>query len=64
MARKTDAALPECLPHRTNFDTQAFATGRLTVGVFETARAGGAIDILQIRRPALPALLGHKREGA
>jgi serine/threonine protein phosphatase 1 len=39
---------PECLPHRTNLDTGACYSGRLTIGVFDTHRPGGPIDILQI----------------
>jgi serine/threonine protein phosphatase 1 len=44
---------PERLPHRTNLDTGAYYTGRLTIGVFETFRPGGAIDIMQICKPQL-----------
>jgi serine/threonine protein phosphatase 1 len=44
---------PECLPHRTNLDTGACYTGRLTIGVFDTYRAGGPIDMIRIQIPQL-----------
>ena len=40
---------PERLPHRTNLDTGAYATGVLSVGVFPDDIAGGPLDILSIR---------------
>lgn len=40
--------LPELLAHRTNLDSAAFATGVLTVGVFDGERAGGPIAIIQV----------------
>ncbi|HEY5105865.1 MAG TPA: metallophosphoesterase family protein [Caulobacteraceae bacterium] len=45
-AGKPDPGLPELLAHRTNLDTGAFATGRLTIGVFDPAQAGGPIELL------------------
>ncbi|MBO9601869.1 MAG: serine/threonine protein phosphatase [Novosphingobium sp.] len=42
---------PELLPHRTNLDTYAYETGRLAIGVFETDRAGGPIEVLRVSRP-------------
>lgn len=33
---------------RTNLDTGAFVTGRLVVGVFDDARAGGPIDLIEV----------------
>jgi serine/threonine protein phosphatase 1 len=44
------AEAPECLPHRTNLDTQVYSTGVLTIGVFDTHRAGGPIEIIQVSR--------------
>lgn len=37
---------------RTNLDTLAWRTGRLTVGVFDDGKAGGPIDFIEIRGPA------------
>jgi len=51
---KPDASLPELLSHRTNLDTAAFASGVLTVGVFEPASAGGPVDILTARGEPAP----------
>jgi serine/threonine protein phosphatase 1 len=36
---------------RTNLDTLAWRTGRLTIGVFENDRAGGPVDFIVIRGP-------------
>jgi serine/threonine protein phosphatase 1 len=33
---------------RTNLDTQAWKTGRLTIGVFDDGRAGGPIDLIVV----------------
>lgn len=59
---KPTRELPERLPHRTNLDTGAFYTGRLSIGVFETDRPGGAVDIIQISRLALssPGCSAHQ----
>jgi len=46
---KPDPAEPELLEHRTNVDTGAFATGVLTIAVFDAATAGGPIDVLRVR---------------
>ena len=35
---------------RTDLDTLAWATGRLVVGVFDDAKAGGPIDLIEVRR--------------
>lgn len=40
------ASHPLLKPHRTNLDAFAFATGRLAIGVFDDARPGGPIRIL------------------
>ena len=45
---KPDAAEPELLEHRTNLDTAAFATGILSVAVFDAAIPGGPIEVLKI----------------
>ena len=45
---KPEAAIPELLVHRTNLDTGAYATGVLTVGVFDSDRWGGVVDLLSI----------------
>ena len=36
---------------RTNLDTLAWRTGRLTVGVFDDARPGGPVDFIVVRGP-------------
>lgn len=36
---------PELLPHRTNLDTGAYATGVLTIGVFDSGVPGGPIEV-------------------
>lgn len=37
-------------PGRTDLDTLAWHTGRLVVGVFDDARPGGPIDLIDVRR--------------
>jgi serine/threonine protein phosphatase 1 len=37
---------------RTNLDTLAWRTGRLTVGVFDDGRPGGPVDLIEIRGAA------------
>ena len=46
---KPDPAEPELLPHRTNLDTGAFATGVLSIGVFDPDVAGGPVEVLSVR---------------
>ena len=36
---------------RTNLDTLAWRTGRLTIGIFEDGRAGGPVDFIVVRGP-------------
>ncbi|MBV8594606.1 MAG: serine/threonine protein phosphatase [Caulobacteraceae bacterium] len=48
-AGKPRAEAPELLPHRTNLDTGAYATGVLTVGVFASGGVAGPSEILQAR---------------
>jgi serine/threonine protein phosphatase 1 len=45
---KPDPAEPELLEHRTNLDTGAFATGVLSVGVFDSEAPGGPVEMLRI----------------
>ena len=49
---KPAADKPELLAHRSNLDTAAYATGVLTVGVFDEALPGGPIDVLFMRGKA------------
>ena len=46
---KPDPCEPELLEHRTNIDTGAFATGVLTVAVFDADSPGGPIEILRVQ---------------
>lgn len=46
---KPNPADPELLEHRTNVDTAAFATGVLSIAVFEAERPGGPVEVLQVR---------------
>jgi serine/threonine protein phosphatase 1 len=50
---KPDPAEPELLDHRTNIDTAAFATGILSVAVFEGDTPGGPVELLRIRGKAM-----------
>jgi serine/threonine protein phosphatase 1 len=36
---------------RTNLDTLAWRTGRLTIGIFDDARPGGPVDFIMVRGP-------------
>jgi len=47
---KPDPGEPEVLAHRTNLDLAAYATGRVAIGVFDPARAGGPLEILVLER--------------
>ena len=49
---KPETSEVERLPHRTNLDTGAYATGVLAVGVFESGRPGGPTEILTVRATA------------
>jgi len=40
---------PLLYPGRTNLDTAAWKTGRLTVGVFDDNRPGGPVDLIEVR---------------
>jgi serine/threonine protein phosphatase 1 len=48
---KPDPAEPELLDHRTNIDTGAFATGVLSVAVFDADTPGGPIEVLRVTGP-------------
>ena len=50
---KPEPSLPELLPHRTNLDTGAFATGVLAIGVFDPAVPGGPVELLLARGEAI-----------
>ena len=45
---------PLQLVNRTDLDTLAWRTGRLVVGVFDDARAGGPIELIEVRGPQAP----------
>ena len=45
---KPDMAAPERLAHRTNLDTGAYATGCLSIGVFDDAVPGGPTKVLTV----------------
>ncbi len=47
-AGKPDMSQPELLAHRTNLDTGAYATGVLTVGVFDDDGDGGPVELLTV----------------
>jgi len=42
---------PLLYPGRTNLDTLAWRTGRLTIGVFDDDRAGGPVDFIVVKGP-------------
>jgi len=48
-AGKREPAQPERLPHRTNLDTGAYATGVLVVGVFDPEIPGGPLDLIRVQ---------------
>jgi serine/threonine protein phosphatase 1 len=50
---KPEASEPELLEHRTNLDTAAFATGVLSVAIFESDTPGGPVELLKICGKAL-----------
>jgi serine/threonine protein phosphatase 1 len=61
---KPDPAEPELLSHRTNIDTGAFATGVLTIAVFEAERPGGPVEVLKVRGTALGSFVEDPDERA
>jgi serine/threonine protein phosphatase 1 len=42
---------PLLYPGRTNLDTLAWRTGRLTVGVFDDREPGGPVELIEVRGP-------------
>ena len=54
---KPNPAEPELLAHRTNLDTAAFASGVLTIGVFDAETPGGPIEVLKVRGEAREDLM-------
>lgn len=40
---------PLLFEHRTNLDTAAWKTGRLTIGVFDDDRPGGPVDLIVVK---------------
>src|ERR1700676_5528814 len=42
---------PLLYPGRTNLDTLAWRTGRLTIGVFDDRKPGGPVDLIVVRGP-------------
>jgi len=50
---KPNPAEPELLEHRTNVDTAAFATGVLSIAVFDAERPGGPVEVLQVKGKAV-----------
>lgn len=61
---KPNPAEPELLEHRTNLDTAAFATGVLSIGVFDTEQAGGPLEILKVIGAPLPQLIAQAEPAA
>jgi serine/threonine protein phosphatase 1 len=51
-AGKLSPSEPELLTHRTNLDTAAYATGVLTIAIFQADRAGGPIECISVRGEA------------
>lgn len=47
---KPDPGEPELRAHRTNLDLAAYATGRVAIGIFDPALAGGPLEILVLER--------------
>lgn len=61
---KPDPAEPELLEHRTNVDTGAFATGVLTVAVFDANIPGGPIEVLRVQGASTMRLVVEAEEPA
>lgn len=51
---------PVLLPGRSNFDTLAWWTGRLVVGVFDDDKPGGPVATIEIKGPTIHEMLGVK----
>lgn len=63
-AGKPDPGAPELLGHRTNLDTAAFATGVLSVGVFDAEVPGGPVEVLKVVGAPAPHLASGLNEFA
>ena len=64
-AGKTIPSEPELLPHRSNLDTQAYASGVLTVGVFDSRSPGGPVELIPVRgAPGVQSEFGDEPAGA
>jgi serine/threonine protein phosphatase 1 len=61
---KPDAAEPELLDHRTNLDTAAFATGVLSVAIFDADTPGGPVEMLKIRGKSYGRITADPAEDA
>jgi serine/threonine protein phosphatase 1 len=61
---KVDPTEPELLEHRTNIDTGAFATGVLTVAVFDASLPGGPIEVIKVRGAPLSRLASEPEDAA
>jgi serine/threonine protein phosphatase 1 len=57
-AGKLSPSEPELLAHRTNLDTAAYATGVLTIAVFNTASPGGPANCIAVRGEAALHMFG------
>jgi serine/threonine protein phosphatase 1 len=57
-AGKLSPSEPELLAHRTNLDTAAYATGVLTIAIFQAAAPGGPIDCISVRGEAALHMFG------
>ena len=47
--------------NRTNFDTLAWYTGRLAIGVFDDAAPGGPIEVLEVNGKPIDKILSSRR---
>jgi serine/threonine protein phosphatase 1 len=47
--------------NRTNLDTFAWYTGRLAIGVFDDARPGGPIEVLEVNCEPIEKILSNRR---
>jgi serine/threonine protein phosphatase 1 len=59
---KPDPSEPELLDHRTNIDTAAFATGVLSVAIFDAETPGGPVELLKIRGKAMGRITADPSE--
>jgi serine/threonine protein phosphatase 1 len=45
---------PLLVEGRSNLDTLAWRTGRLVIGIFDDARAGGPLELIEVKGPPAP----------